>query len=180
MYLLESLDIWTKDTPDRMNFSGLHYVGQRHPTTGLTLTVDGYNLEKNKITDVNGAIKLVTDKGVVAALWKFEDIIAHWSRKHSHAAYVPSNKRIVPVLQYCYGHIILIAEKTDPLFLLRALADKKVYYDPGIHLDNMSSAHPTTKRRSQFRIHSKNVGIYMKILCKKIFWQYNNLWNFHA
>jgi|CXWL01.1.fsa_nt_gi hypothetical protein len=155
-----------KDIPDRMNFSGLHYVDQRHPTTGLTLKVDGYDLEKNKITDVNGAIKLVNDKGVVAALWKFNDIISHWSRKHSHAVYVPSNKRITPVLQYCYGHIVLVAEKTDPLFLLKALANKKVYYDPGIHLDNMSS-HPTTKRRSQFRVHSKNVGILYENLVQE-------------
>jgi len=155
-----------KDIPDRMNFSGLHYVDQRHPTTGLTLKVDGYDLEKNKITDVNGAIKLVNDKGVVAALWKFNDVIAHWSRKHSHAVYVPSNKRITPVLQYCYGHIVLVAEKTDPLFLLKALANKKVYYDPGIHLDNMSS-HPTTKRRSQFRVHSKNVGILYENLVQE-------------
>lgn len=147
-----------KDTPDRMNFSGLHYVDQRHSTTGLTLKLIGYDSAKNKITDVNGAINLINDLGVIAASWKFTDIIAHWSRKHSHAVYVPSNKRIVPVLQYCYGHIVLVAEKTDPLFLLKALASKKVYYDPGIHLDNMSS-HPTTKRRSQFRVHSKNVGI---------------------
>lgn len=147
-----------KNIPDRMNFSGLHYVGKSHPTTGLTLKVDGYDSKKNKITDVNGAIKLVNNQGTVAALWKFSDIIAHWSRKHSHAVYVPSNKRTTPVLQYCYSHIVVIAEKTDPLFLLRALVNKNVYYDPGIHLDNMST-HPTTKRRSQFRIHSRNVGM---------------------
>ena len=155
-----------KDTPDRMNFSGLHYVDERHSTTGLTLKVDGYDSENNKIIDVNGAIKLETARGIVAALWKFSDIMTHWSRKHSHAVYVPSNKRTTPFLQYCYGHIVLMAEKTDPLYLLKALVDKKVYYDPGIHLDNVST-HPTTKRRSQFRIHSKNVGVLYEKLSQE-------------
>lgn len=146
---------------DRMNFSGLHYFNKRHEVTGLTLVIDGYDTERNKITDVNGAIALLTDKGAVAASWFFKDIIAHWSRKHNHAVYVPSQKRNEANLQYRYGHLVLLADKTDPLFLLKALTDGKVYYDPGIHLDNISS-HPTTKRRSQFRIHSKNIGLLYK------------------
>ena len=146
-----------KKISDRMNFSGVHYFNKRHPVTGLTLTINGYEVETNKITDVDGSIELLTDKGVIVAAWKFVDIIAHWSRKHNHAAYVPSQKRTDALLQYCYGHIVLLAGKTDPLFLFRAIAGGKVYYDPGIHLDNMSSR-PSTKRRNQFRIRSKNVG----------------------
>ncbi len=145
-----------KSIGDRMNFSGIHRVGERHSKTGLTLKIDGYDLDKNKITNVNGAIILVADDDTVAAAWLFNDIISHWSRKHAHAVYVPSNKRAEPSLQYSYGYIVLIGEKTDPLYLLRALANQTVYYDPGIHLDNISS-NPTTKRRSQFRIHPKNI-----------------------
>lgn len=142
---------------DRINFSGIHKVNERQSKTGLTLRIDGYDVEHNKITNVNGAIVLVDDNDTIAAAWFFNDIIAHWSRKHAHAVYVPSNKRSQPNLQYSYGHIVLLAEKTDSLFLLRAFANQSVYYDPGIHLDNINSA-PTTKRRSQFRIHPKNIG----------------------
>jgi len=142
---------------DRMNFSGIHRVGERHPKTKLTLHIEGYDGNRNKITDVDGAIMLLADDGAVAAAWLFNDLIAHWSRKHAHAVYVPSTKRDQPALQYAYGHIVLLAEKTDPLYLLKAFANQIVYYDPGIHLDNMSS-NPSTKRRSQFRIRPKNIS----------------------
>lgn len=149
-----------KDIDDRMNFSGIHLFNKRHPKTGLTLMMDGYDVERNKITNVDGAIILVSDDGIIAAAWLFNDVISHWSRKHNQAVYVPSNKRNEPRLQYSYGHIVLLAEKTDPLYLLRALAAQKVYYDPGIHLNNMSTK-PFTKRRSQFRVHSKDLnGLY--------------------
>jgi len=151
---------------ERMNFSGIHKVGERNPKTGLTLTIDGYDLKSNKITNVNGAIVLVSDDDTVAAAWLFKDIISHWSRKHAHAVYVPSNKRNVPRLQYSYGYIVLLAEKTDPLYLLRAFANQLVYYDPGIHLDNMSSS-PSTKRRSQFRIRPKNIEVLYKSLTQE-------------
>ncbi len=147
-----------KKIDDRLNFSGIHHVDERHPKTGLTLKLDGYDFEKSKITNVNGAIMLIDDNDNIAASWLFNDIIEHWSRKHNHAVYVPSNKQDKPILQYSYGHLVLLAEKTDPLFLLKAFASQKVYYDPGIHLDNMSSK-PTTKRRSQFRTHPKNLEI---------------------
>ena len=62
----------------------------------------------------------------VAASWKgLATLLLIGAEKHSHAVYVPSNKRIVPVLQYCYGHIVLVAEKTDPLFLLKAARQAK-------------------------------------------------------
>jgi MvaI/BcnI restriction endonuclease family protein len=155
-----------KSIDDRMNFSGIHQVDKRHPITGLTLKLQGYDFENNKIIDVNGAIILVTDDDTIAASWLFNDIIAHWSRKHNHAAYVPSNKQNEPRLQYSFGHIVLLAEKTDPLYLLKSFANKKVYYDPGIHLDNMSS-HPTTKRRSQFRTHPKDLEVLYENLAQE-------------
>jgi len=148
----------SKTINNRMDFSGLHYVNKRHIKTGLTLEIDGFDRKNSKITDVNGRIVLKADNEVVAAAWNFADIINHWSRKHNHAVYVPSKKMKNPGLRYCYGHLVYLAENTDPLLLLKAFADNKVYYDPGIHLDNMSS-HPTTKRRSQFRINIKNISL---------------------
>ena len=50
-----------------------------------------------------------------------------------------------------------MGERTDPLRLLSALASGKVYYDPGIKLED-ATTRPRVKRRSQFRIASKNLG----------------------
>ena len=51
-----------------------------------------------------------------------------------------------------------LAQGTDPLRLLRALAAGAVYYDPGIKVEQASTAHPATKRRSQFRVASRNIA----------------------
>ena len=47
--------------------------------------------------------------------------------------------------------------------LLRALAAGGVYYDPGIKLE-FASTKPVVKRRSQFRIASKNIGALYEIV----------------
>ncbi len=142
---------------DRMNFGGRHYVGRRCPPTGLTMQLVGFNAATGKITDANGAITLVSDTGEVAAAWAFGKILEHWSHKHMKAAYVPSQCRKEPGRQYAYGHKVRLAERTDSLRLLAALADGGVYYDPGIKLENASSK-PEMKRRSQFRVASKNIS----------------------
>jgi hypothetical protein len=50
-----------------------------------------------------------------------------------------------------------LAQRTDSLRLLAALASGAVYYDPGIKLEH-ASADAEVKRRSQFRIASKQIG----------------------
>lgn len=143
--------------PDRLNFGGIHKIGARHETTHLTMHLKGYDQSKGRITDTAGSISLVSDSGVVAAAWGFSGLLEHWSRKHAKAAYVPSQSRNEPSRQYCYGNRIRLAERTDSLRLLKALFSGAVYYDPGIKLENVSSGAPTSKRRSQFRIASKNI-----------------------
>jgi hypothetical protein len=59
-------------------------------------------------------------------------------------------------LAYRYGNLIRIGYGTDFTLCLKALALNKVYYDPGIKLENASTA-PRTKRRSQFRIKSADL-----------------------
>jgi hypothetical protein len=142
---------------DRFNFGGVHRVGQRHATTHLTMKLDGYDAERERITDANGCIALVGDAGEIAASWAFGKILEHWSHKHTKAAYVPSQCRTEPQRQYSYGHKVRMAERTDSLRLLAALAGGEVYYDPGIKLENASTK-PEVKRRSQFRVASKNIG----------------------
>lgn len=147
-----------KGRADRMNFGGVHRAGVAHGNTGLTMMVHGYDLETHKITDAEGAIQLVDSKGNIAAAWPFTGLLKHWSRKHSKAVYVPSKSRIVPEWQYSYGGIVRLAQKTDSLKLLKALAMGQVFYDPGIKLEHASSK-PKVKKRSQFRVASKNISV---------------------
>jgi hypothetical protein len=146
------------DVPDRLNFGGIHRVGVRQPNTGLTMVLTGYDSTTGKITDPNGAIAIVSDAGEVAAEWAFSGLLSHWSRKHTRAAYVPSMRRTEPRWQYAYDAQVRLAQRTDGLRLLKALADGAVYYDPGIKLENASSEKPTSKKRSQFRVASKSIG----------------------
>jgi len=143
--------------PDRLNFGGIHRVGERQDSTGLTMQLLGYDIVRGKITDTSGAIALVSDAGEVAAAWAFSGILAHWSRKHTRAVYVPSMRRKEPSWQYAYGPRIRLAQNTDGLRLLKAMATGAVFYDPGIKLERASTA-PETKRRSQFRVASKQIA----------------------
>ncbi|MGC3959861.1 MAG: MvaI/BcnI family restriction endonuclease [Verrucomicrobiota bacterium] len=147
-----------KGRSDRLNFGGRHVVGVRCPPTGLTLQLAGYDATKGKITNADGQIALVSDAGEVAASWSFRKILEHWSHKHAKAVYVPSKRQTEPRWQYAYGHKVRLAERTDSLRLLRAFASGAVYYDPGIKLENASTDKAKAKKRSQFRVASKNIN----------------------
>jgi len=139
--------------PDRLNFGGIHKVGEFHHLTDLKLILSGYDSIKNKIVDAFGAIQLIDHDDNVAAEWSFSSLLEHWNRKHRHAAYIPSMKRIESgSVQYQYGNLIQLGENTDFLLFLKAMSIQSVYYDPGIKMENVSSESPKTKRRSQFRI----------------------------
>lgn len=141
---------------DRLNFGGLHYINHVNERTGLKLILEGYDPEKGKITDTGGGICLVNDDDV-AAKWPYETLIDHWKRKHAKAAYIPALcRKDDQGRAYWYGPEVRLCEGTDILILLGALYEGKVYYDPGIKLENASD-NPKIKRRSQFRIHSKNI-----------------------
>ena len=141
---------------DRMNFGGIYRFGSRHAETHLTLQLLGFDNVTGKIMDQNGAVALLTDKCEVAAAWGFAGLLTHWTRKHSKAVYVPSRSRIAPGRQYAYGDHVRLAVHTDFLRFLRAIASGMVYYDPGIKLEQASST-PKVKRRSQFRVASRNI-----------------------
>jgi hypothetical protein len=53
---------------------------------------------------------------------------------------------------------VRLAQRTDSLRLLGAFATGAVYYDPGIKLEGASTETPTSKKRSQFRVASKNIA----------------------
>jgi len=142
----------TKGREDRINFGGIFRVGKEGPRTNLTLILDGYDAEKNKLTDATKGITLIDRKGNRAAVWNYTGLIDHWKRKHERAVYVPSMMREEPQRQYRYSKQILLGQETDFFRFLKAMASGHVYYDPGIKLEGASTAKPKAKRRSQFRI----------------------------
>lgn len=144
--------------PDRLNFGGRHYAGKPCATTGLTLRIDGFDLAAGTIVDAKGRIELVNEVNEVAASWSFGKILGHWSHKHTKAVYVPSRRRIDESWQYCYGDTVRLAQGTDSLRFLRAFAAGAMFYDPGIKLENASTADAKSKKRSQFRVASRNIG----------------------
>ncbi len=144
---------------DRLNFGGIHKVGVQHAQTQLTLKLEGYDSSSHKISDLSGAIGLFTADGELAAGWSFEEMLKHWTHKHAKAVYVPSMARTEPKRQYAYGHTVRVAEQTDFIKLLEAFNSGAVYYDPGIKLEHASTDNPREKRRSQFRIASRNISV---------------------
>lgn len=149
---------------DRLNFGGVHKIGDKHATTGLTLTLVGFDAIDGKILTKSAGISLLTDHGEEAATWTYADLMNHWNKKHGQTAYIPSMKHTDPRLQYSYGNTIRLGEGADFLLVLKAMFQGRVYYDPGIKLENASSAKPTTKRRSQFRVKSGDLSsLYLKM-----------------
>lgn len=143
--------------PDRLNFGGIHRVNDRHPSTHLTLQLQGFDPATAKFAPT-GCIALVTDAGDVAASWGFPGLITHWTQKHKKAVYVPSICQKEPRRQYSYGPRVRLAQRTDFLRLLRSMAAGAVYYDPGIKVEGASTARPQHKGRSQFRVVSRNIA----------------------
>jgi hypothetical protein len=65
--------------------------------------------------------------------------------------------------EYLFGSKVKLCEGTDFLHVLKSISSGLTYYDPGIKLENASSA-PKPKRRSQFRIRSGNIdGLYDQV-----------------
>ena len=144
--------------PDRLNFGGVHVIGERHPLTKLTLTLRGYDAVGGHLLEPDAGVALLADDGTNAAEWRYVDLMKHWQRKHAQAVYVPSKKRGDPRRQYHYGPKVRLGEGTDFLRLLRAFSSGRIYYDPGIKLEGAASIAPRLKRRSQFRIRPNHLG----------------------
>jgi hypothetical protein len=156
---VEKYGYWDKrGREDRMNFGGTHRAASLCAATGLTLTLVGYDSASGKIIDTSAGISLIDAEGNQAATWLYTDLMSHWNRKHALAAYVPSLTRDAPTRQYQYADTVRLGTGTDFLRFLAAVASGGIYYDPGIKVEHYSTK-PTTKRRSQFRIKSSDIGL---------------------
>lgn len=143
---------------DRLNFGGIHKGCEAaHHLTGLRLVVDGYDPSTSDYLST-GAVLLVDATGTVASGWSFAKLMDHWKAKHAQAAYVPCQQLLAPSRQYRYGRNILLGEGAEFKLLLKAFHEGSVYYDPGIKLEGISTSKPVWKKRSQFRVNSKNLA----------------------
>lgn len=143
---------------DRMNFGGIYRVGsQANSRTGLRLALDGFCAENGKFRS-DGAVQLLDGNDIVAAAWSFAKLMDHWKKKHAHAAFVPSQASKGDDRKYRYGRNVLLGEGAEFSRFLQAVCSGKIYYDPGIKLEGISTNRPTYKRRSQFRVNSKDLG----------------------
>lgn len=143
--------------PDRLNFGGIHKSDILHPRTKLTLKLIGYDQREGKIRKADGRIALIDQDNNETASWSFSSMLLHWNRKHNQACYVPSLSEKTTGRNYKYGNNIILGTGTDFLMFLKEMASGNIYYDPGIKLENMSTK-PSIKKRSQFRIVSRNLG----------------------
>ena len=147
---------------DRLNFGGVHKVGLAHSLTNLELQLIGFDPIENKIRSIDGMIALVDQNGNIAAGWSFSSLLLHWNKKHNQACFVPSLSKILPTRQYKYGDKVILGEGADFQLFLALMASGKIYYDPGIKMENASQT-AEIKRRRQFRIKSGSLsGLYKK------------------
>jgi len=153
-----------KSIADRLDFTGGHYAGKVCLKSGLRLETVGYDSINNTITNAGGCIAILDRKGNAAASWSFSKIMKHWTRKHAKAVYIPSNlAKNKKVRSYSYCKNIRLFAGGSFIKLLQAINNGDVYYDPAIHLDNISST-PKAKKRNQFRMKSKQlVTLYNSI-----------------
>jgi hypothetical protein len=154
---------------DSMYFTGVHKVNERKDKTGQMLTLTGFDSQTTKITNIEGGITMLDSKGEPSAIWTYGDLITHWGKKHANAAYIPCKLRKEPTVDYQYSPPALIGIGTDFTKFLSAMDKGLVNYDPGPKLMNSSTAHPTVKARSQFRISIKNLASLYDSFEKEVF-----------
>lgn len=147
----------TKGRHDRLNVSGVYKDGRpAHSRTGLRLMLDGYDAQTRKYASA-GAIQLLDRQDKVAASWPFAKLLDKWKTKHARAAFVPSQASRSGERRYRYGGRILLGEGAEFSRFLHAVHVGKVYYDPGIKLEGVSTGKPKAKARSQFRVKSPDI-----------------------
>lgn len=143
---------------DRVNFGGVYRASDAaHGRTGLRLVLDGFDAASGAYVP-SGAIRMLDQKDKEAMAWSFVKLMDHWKAKHAHAAFVPAQQQLNPVRQYRYGKQILIGEGAEFRLFLASVHAGHVYYDPGIKMEAQSTDKPLIKRRSQFRVTSKNIS----------------------
>lgn len=156
----------THGRPDRVNFGGIYRAGVFHPRTNLVLSLNGYDAETGRLIDTTAGIALQERDGTAAAIWPYASLLEHWNRKHAKAVYVPSQHRVhKKTHQYCFNNVVRMAEETDFLWFLKAMASGHIYLDPAIKMEKANTPRPSTKRRNQFRIKASEINRLYRRVC---------------
>jgi MvaI/BcnI restriction endonuclease family len=142
---------------DRMYFTGTHKVGSSCASSGQTLLLTGFNSGSSKIVDVDGGIRLTDTQGNISASWSFNELIAHWCRKHAQAVYVPYKKSPEIPPEYHYKSPVLLGEETEFSLFLSAMERGDVVFDPASKVEYASTPKSQVKARSQFRVTLKKL-----------------------
>lgn len=135
---------------DRMNFGGRFFFGLPEPRTGLTLTLDGFDLKSSTFPE-GGGLSLRTSSGDLAAHWSYSELASRWAIKHANACYVPAQKCAAGSLKFRYGREVYLGSEPRLSYFFKSIVDGSIFFDPGIKLENASSPNAKIKERHQFR-----------------------------
>jgi hypothetical protein len=147
------------DSPDVIKyFTGTHKIDTLNTTSQMTLIIKGFDFKKGTISDMAGGLYLLDNNNTPTAIWTFNELITHWSRKHSHACYVKyksEEKKGKP--GYIYYSPVYLGENTDLSLFLKTMQSGLIVYDPATKVTLNSKGNMNVKPRSQFRIYFKNL-----------------------
>lgn len=144
--------------PQKLYFTAKHQPEIRNPETQLTLFIEGYDLEKKKITHSEGGYFLKNDSGEIAAGWTFSKLLNHWKNKHTKTCYVSyTNLQLEGHTHYRFGPKVSLAKGASIEKFLNALATGLVIHDPGCkYALDTNTGNWKQKKRNQFRVSGAN------------------------
>ena len=134
-------------------FTGTHKADIFNETSKMTLIIKGFDYKKATITDMSGGLFLLDSNKEPAAIWSFNTLITHWSRKHSHVCYVNCKmEERGKKIGYIYLSPVHLGEITDLSYFLKTMQSGLVVYDPGTKVIQSKNGNTKVKARNQFRI----------------------------
>ncbi len=144
--------------PEKLYFTAKHQPGIRNLETKLTLFIEGYDLQKKKITHSEGGYFLKNDNGEIAAGWTFSKLLNHWKNKHTKTCYVSyKDSQIEGHTHYHFGPKVCLAQGASIEKFLDALSTGIVVHDPGCkYAVDPKTGKWKQKKRNQFRVSAGN------------------------
>lgn len=144
--------------PEKLYFTAKHQPGIRNLETKLTLFIEGYDLQKKKITHSEGGYFLKNDNGEIAAGWTFSKLLNHWKNKHTKTCYVSyKDIQIEGHTHYHFGPKVCLAQGASIEKFLDALSTGIVVHDPGCkYAVDPKTGNWKQKKRNQFRVSAAN------------------------
>jgi hypothetical protein len=158
------------DSPGAVKyFTGTHKVDVFNDTSKMTLIIKGFDYAKGTIINMSGGLFLLDINKKSAAIWSFNELITHWSRKHSHVCYVNYKiERKHNKIGYVYSSPVHLGELTDLSYFLKTMQSGLIVYDPATKVTN-SNGKEKVKARNQFRINFNDIyNLYDKFYEQKV------------